>query len=104
SDVLSVVDRRSAVVHADFTGTQRDERLYRSRGAVVDAQVSGFGPLDQFFSLALVRRESHRQRGDRLARADLAHAVVRLRLVTHAFLRDAEAAGDRLTHRRDVSA
>jgi len=50
-DVLAVVDRRAAVVHADFTGTQRHERLHRSRGAVVDAEVSGFGSLDQFVLL-----------------------------------------------------
>src|SRR5207247_491116 len=104
ADGLAVVDRRAAVVHADFTGTQRHERLHRSRGAVVDAEVSGFGPLDQFFSLALVRGQCHRQRGDRFACPDPPPAVVCLGLDAHALWRDAQASGDRLTHRGDVRA
>jgi len=46
----------------------------------------------------------HHQRSDRLACADLAHAVIRLRLDAHAFGRDAQASRDRLTHRGEVRA
>src|SRR2546423_5171560 len=53
---------------------------------------------------ALLGRECHRDRGDRIARSDRAHTVVRLGLDAHALRRDGQASRDRAPHRRKVLA
>src|SRR5919204_4048340 len=48
---------------------------------------------------SLARRDGHRERRDRLAGADRAHAVVRLRFDAHVLRRGAERLGDARPHR-----
>src|SRR5919201_837494 len=48
---------------------------------------------------SLLGRECHRDRGDRIAGPDRAHAVVRLRLDAHALRSEPKASPDRVPHR-----